>query len=82
MSSSVRDKVAATQKAQNKAEEAKRLGVAVEAAPSPVVEEPARARDEDGHFVADDPSTPEVNEAWCRHRDTHRTFKQVFRSPK
>ena len=64
MSSSVRDKVAATQKAQNKAEEAKRLGVAVEAAPSPVVEEPVRARDEDGHFVADDPSTPEVNEAW------------------
>ena len=64
MSSSVRDKVAATQKAQNKAEEAKRLGVVVEAAPSPVVEEPVRARDEDGHFVADDPSTPEVNEAW------------------
>ena len=64
MSSSVRDKVAATQKAQNKAEEAKRLGVALEAAPSPVVEEPVRARDEDGHFVADDPSTPEVNEAW------------------
>ena len=23
-----------------------------------------RARDEDGHFVADDPSTPDVNEAW------------------
>jgi hypothetical protein len=23
-----------------------------------------RARDENGHFVADDPSTPEVNEAW------------------
>ena len=23
-----------------------------------------RARDEDGHFKADDPSTPNVNEAW------------------
>ena len=23
-----------------------------------------RARDEDGHFKADDPSTPDVNEAW------------------
>lgn len=23
-----------------------------------------RARDEDGHFIADDPNTPEVNEAW------------------
>ena len=35
-------------------------------APEPVVEEvvePVRARDENGHFIADDPSTPE-NEAW------------------
>jgi hypothetical protein len=24
-----------------------------------------RARDADGHFVADDPSTPDVNEAWA-----------------
>ena len=36
--------------------------------PEPVVEEvvaeePVRARDERGHFIADDPSTPE-NEAW------------------
>jgi len=23
-----------------------------------------RARDEDGHFKADDPTTPDVNEAW------------------
>ena len=23
-----------------------------------------RARDENGHFIADDPSTPDVNEAW------------------
>jgi hypothetical protein len=40
----------------------------------PAVKEPApkkvsakktkRARDEDGHFKADDPSTPDVNEAW------------------
>ena len=38
----------------------------VEEAPDPVVEEvsePVRARDENGHFIADDPSTPE-NEAW------------------
>ena len=28
-----------------------------------VVEEPVRARNESGHFIADDPSTPE-NEAW------------------
>ena len=32
-------------------------------APEPVVEEPVRARDERGHFIADDTSTPE-NEAW------------------
>ncbi len=32
-------------------------------APKPVVEAPKRARDEEGHFIADDPSTPE-NEAW------------------
>ena len=32
-------------------------------APEPVVEAPKRARDEEGHFIADDPSTPE-NEAW------------------
>lgn len=35
--------------------------------PKPVAEpevELVRARDENGHFVADDPSTPEVNEAW------------------
>jgi len=38
----------------------------VEVTPEPVVEEvaePVRARDESGHFTADDPSTPE-NEAW------------------
>ena len=26
--------------------------------------EPKRARDDKGHFVADDPKTPNVNEAW------------------
>ena len=26
--------------------------------------EPERARDEEGKFIADDPSTPDVNEAW------------------
>lgn len=28
------------------------------------VEEPKRARDDKGHFKADDPSTPDVNEAY------------------
>jgi len=27
-------------------------------------EETKRARNEDGHYIADDPDTPEVNEAW------------------
>ena len=31
---------------------------------APEVEEPERARNEKGHYVADDPSTPDVNEAW------------------
>ena len=31
--------------------------------PKPVVEEPKRARNDKGHYIADDPSTPE-NEAW------------------
>ena len=26
--------------------------------------EPKRARDKDGKFIADDPSTPDYNEAW------------------
>ena len=26
--------------------------------------EMVRARDENGHFISDDPSTPDVNEAW------------------
>jgi len=26
--------------------------------------EPERARDEDGKFIADDPETPDTNEAW------------------
>jgi len=28
--------------------------------------EPERARDEDGRFIADDPSTPDVNEAYVQ----------------
>lgn len=28
-----------------------------------------RARNEDGHFVADDPSTPDVNEAYVQEED-------------
>ena len=31
--------------------------------PKPVVEEPKRARNDRGHYIKDDPSTPE-NEAW------------------
>jgi len=27
-------------------------------------EEVVRARDDKGHFISDDPATPEVNEAW------------------
>ena len=30
----------------------------------PIEPEPKRARDEKGHYVADDPDTPEVNEAY------------------
>lgn len=33
-------------------------------APQPVVTEPVRAREEDGTFKADDPSTPDINEAY------------------
>ena len=29
-----------------------------------IEDEPVRARDDKGHYVADDPSTPDVNEAW------------------
>lgn len=28
------------------------------------VKKTKRARDEDGHFKADDPTTPDINEAW------------------
>jgi len=37
--------------------------------PEPLLEEPAepqRARDADGKFIADDPTTPDVNEAWTQ----------------
>jgi hypothetical protein len=42
------------------------LGTPEWSAPMPVVEEPTlvRARNADGTFRADDPSTPDVNEAW------------------
>ncbi len=33
-------------------------------APKKATKKKKRARDEDGHFKADDPSTPDVNEAW------------------
>lgn len=35
----------------------------------PVDQEPKRAHNEDGTFVADDPSTPEVNEAYQAPHD-------------
>ena len=47
-------------------------------APEPVVEEPKRARDENGHFVADDPSTPE-NEAWVGGVSPQKTRKRTSR---
>lgn len=57
-------------------------------APEPVVEEvvtekPVRARDERGHFIADDPSTPE-NEAWVGGvaPKTSRRVKRSRRSKK
>ena len=49
----------------------------VEVTPEPVVEEvvePVRARDENGHFIADDPSTPE-NEAWVGGESPRRKRK-------
>ena len=51
--------------------------VTPEPAPEPVVEEvaePVRARDENGHFIADDPSTPE-NEAWVGGESPRRKRK-------
>ena len=44
------------------------IGKSTPPAPEPVVEStpppaPKRARDDTGHYIADDPSTPE-NEAW------------------
>ena len=34
------------------------------AAPEPAPAKPKRARTKKGHFKADDPATPKVNEAW------------------
>jgi|DEB0MinimDraft_10_1074344.scaffolds.fasta_scaffold79820_2 hypothetical protein len=54
----------------------------VEVTPEPVVEEvvePVRARDENGHFVADDPSTPE-NEAWVGGEAPTRRKRKLRRS--
>ena len=50
-------------------------------APAPAVEpaveqEPVRARDDNGHFVADDPSTPE-NEAWVGGVSPKKTRKRT-----
>jgi hypothetical protein len=54
----------------------------VEVTPEPVVEEvvdPVRARDENGHFIADDPSTPE-NEAWVGGEAPKRRTRKLRRS--
>jgi len=53
-------------------------------APAPAVEpvveqEPVRARDDNGHFVADDPATPE-NEAWVGGVSPKKTRKRTRRS--
>tara|TARA_R110000803_G_scaffold146220_1_gene212040 strand:- start:252 stop:488 length:237 start_codon:yes stop_codon:yes gene_type:complete len=37
--------------------------------------EEVRARDENGHFIADDPSTPE-NEAWVEKTSKKASFKK------
>tara|TARA_R110000782_G_scaffold40954_2_gene94346 strand:+ start:1432 stop:1662 length:231 start_codon:yes stop_codon:yes gene_type:complete len=54
MTSSVREKMAQQEKEKK---------VAQRLSEAPVVMETVRARNEDGHFVKDDPSTP-ANEAW------------------
>ena len=49
-------------------------------------EEPKRARNDKGHYVADDPSTPDVNEAWeggkapAKKNDSKKTSKSKRRS--
>ena len=55
MTSSINEKIKEQIKAK-KAEMKKQESVASE--------EITRARDEKGHYMADDPSTPDVNEAW------------------
>lgn len=81
MTSSVRAKMAEVQKEQNRAsQEGNKLedskqqhsqatvgGVSAEASSgdSSFGEEKVRARNEKGHFIGDDPSTPE-NEAWIK----------------
>ena len=54
MASSVREKMAQQEKEKKVAQRLSEV---------PVVVEMVRARNEDGHFVKDDPSTP-ANEAW------------------
>jgi|TARA_R110000751_G_scaffold28820_1_gene74853 hypothetical protein len=54
MASSVREKMAQQEKEKKIAQRLSEV---------PVVVEMVRARNEDGHFVKDDPSTP-ANEAW------------------
>ena len=55
MTSSINEKIVAQIK-QKKAE--------IKAAEAPKVEDAKRARDDKGHYIADDLSTPDVNEAW------------------
>ena len=56
MTSSVREKMAQQEKEKK---------VAQRLSETPVATETVRARNEDGHFVKDDPSTP-ANEAWVK----------------
>lgn len=59
MSSSVREKMAKVIR------EVKNATWEKERSANVVVIETVRARDENGHFISDDPSTPE-NEAWVK----------------
>ena len=51
---------AAAKKVVNKVTQTKKKGTPKDVAGLEIV----RARDENGHFIADDPSTPDVNEAY------------------
>lgn len=77
MSSSVREKMARVIR------EVKNATWEKERSANVVVIETVRARDENGHFISDDPSTPE-NEAWVEKpkKKTPATKKATKKSSK